>query len=29
VRAAAAGGNLPDVLDFDGPFLYNYAWSGN
>ena len=28
VRAAAASGNLPDVLDFDGPFLYNYAWSG-
>ena len=21
-------GNLPDVLDFDGPILYNYAWSG-
>jgi multiple sugar transport system substrate-binding protein len=28
VRSAAAGGNLPDVLDFDGPNLYNYAWSG-
>ena len=28
VRAAAASGNLPDVLDFDGPYLYNYAWSG-
>jgi multiple sugar transport system substrate-binding protein len=28
VRAAAASGDLPDVLDFDGPFLYNYAWSG-
>lgn len=28
VRAAAASGNLPDVLDLDGPFLYNYAWSG-
>ena len=28
VRSAAATGNLPDVLDFDGPNLYNYAWSG-
>jgi multiple sugar transport system substrate-binding protein len=28
VRSAAASGNLPDVLDFDGPNLYNYAWSG-
>ena len=28
VRAAAASGNLPDLLDFDGPDLYNYAWSG-
>ena len=29
VKAAAAGGQLPDILDFDGPFLYNYAWSRN
>jgi len=29
VQAAAASGDLPDVLDFDGPFLYNYAWSGH
>lgn len=28
VESAAATGNLPDVLDFDGPFLYNHAWSG-
>lgn len=28
VQAAAASGKLPDILDFDGPFLYNYAWSG-
>jgi multiple sugar transport system substrate-binding protein len=28
VKAAAATGNLPDLLDFDGPDLYNYAWSG-
>lgn len=29
VQAAAASGDLPDVLDFDGPFLYNYAWAGS
>ena len=28
VQAAAAHGALPDLLDFDGPNLYNYAWSG-
>lgn len=28
VALAAAQGDLPDVLDFDGPDLYNYAWSG-
>ena len=28
VTVAAAHGGLPDVLDFDGPNLYNYAWSG-
>lgn len=28
VAVAAANGDLPDVLDFDGPDLYNYAWSG-
>jgi multiple sugar transport system substrate-binding protein len=28
VAAAAAHGDLPDVLDLDGPNLYNYAWSG-
>jgi multiple sugar transport system substrate-binding protein len=28
VRSAAATGNLPDLLDFDGPYLYNYAFSG-
>src|SRR6266581_3243800 len=27
VKAAAASGGLPDLLDFDGPNLYNYAWS--
>ncbi len=28
VEAAAAAGELPDVLDFDGPNLYSFAWSG-
>lgn len=27
VNAAALAGDLPCALDFDGPFLYNYAWS--
>ena len=29
VASAAATGTLPDVLDFDGPNLYNYAWAGD
>jgi multiple sugar transport system substrate-binding protein len=28
VRSAAATGNLPDLLDLDGPYLYDYAFSG-
>jgi multiple sugar transport system substrate-binding protein len=28
VTAAALSGTLPCVLDFDGPYQYNYAWSG-
>ncbi|WP_449348962.1 extracellular solute-binding protein [Streptomyces shaanxiensis] len=28
VRSAAASGDLPDLLDFDGPRLYSHAWSG-
>lgn len=28
VNAAAAANDLPDVLDFDGPFVYNFAWAG-
>lgn len=28
VQAAAFSGDLPDILDLDGPFLYNYAWNG-
>jgi multiple sugar transport system substrate-binding protein len=28
VNAAALAGDLPCLLDFDGPFVYNYAWSG-
>lgn len=29
VLAAAVAGELPDVLEFDGPFLYNYVWQGH
>ncbi len=29
VDAAAASKKLPDVLDFDGPLVYNYAWTGS
>jgi multiple sugar transport system substrate-binding protein len=28
VQSAAAGGDLPDVLELDGPNLANYAWKG-
>jgi multiple sugar transport system substrate-binding protein len=28
VQAGALAGDLPCLLDFDGPFVYNYAWSG-
>lgn len=28
VQAAAAAGELPDLLEFDGPFLYVYVWQG-
>ncbi len=28
VNAAALANDLPCLLDFDGPFLYNFAWSG-
>jgi len=26
IQAAALAGDLPDVLEFDGPYLYNYIW---
>ena len=29
VQAAAVNDNLPDLLDMDGPYLYNYAWKGH
>jgi multiple sugar transport system substrate-binding protein len=29
VKAAALAGDLPCVLDFDGPFVYNYVYSGD
>ena len=29
VQAAAIAGDLPDLLEFDAPYLYNYAWQGH
>lgn len=29
VQAAALSKDLPDVLEFDGPFVYNYVWQRN
>ncbi len=29
IQAAAVAGDLPDLLEFDGPFLYNYVWQGH
>ena len=29
VQAAAIAGELPDLIEFDGPYLYNYAWQGH
>ncbi len=29
VQAAAVADDLPDVLEFDGPFLFNYVWQGH
>jgi len=29
VQAAAIAGDLPDILEFDGPYLYNYVWQGH
>jgi multiple sugar transport system substrate-binding protein len=29
VQAAALSKELPDVLEFDGPFVYNYVWQQN
>ncbi len=29
VQSAALANDLPDVLEFDGPFVYNYAWQGH
>ena len=28
VNSAALASDLPCLLDFDGPYLYNYAWAG-
>ena len=29
VQSAALSGDLPDLLDFDGPMLYKYVWQGH
>ena len=29
VQAAAIAGDLPDLLEFDVPYLYNYVWQGH
>ncbi len=29
VQAAAIAGALPDILEFDGPYLFNYVWQGH
>lgn len=29
IQSAALSGDLPDVLEFDGPFVYNYVWQKN
>jgi len=29
VQAAAIANDLPDLLEFDGPYLYNYVWQGH
>ncbi|MEG3440245.1 sugar ABC transporter substrate-binding protein [Pannus brasiliensis CCIBt3594] len=29
VQAAAIAGELPDLLEFDGPFVYSYVWQKN
>jgi len=29
IQAAAVAGDLPDLLEFDGPFLYTYVWQGH
>lgn len=28
VQASAVAGDLPDLLEFDGPYMYTYAWQG-
>lgn len=28
VQAAAVAGDMPDLLVFDGPYVYNYVWQG-
>ncbi len=28
ITGAAASNSLPEIIDMDGPFLYNFAWNG-
>lgn len=28
LQAAAIAGDLPELVEFDGPYLYNYVWQG-
>ena len=28
LKSAAAAGEMPDIVDMDGPFLYEFAWAG-
>ncbi len=29
VQVAALAGDLPDILELDGPYIYNYVWQGH
>jgi len=29
IQSAAIAGDLPDILEFDGPYLYNYIWQNH
>jgi len=29
IQAAALAGDFPDILEFDGPYIYSYVWQGH